>query len=50
MAPIEVMKLKDQLYDLFGNSFIRYSILPCGVPLFFVKNNDGSMLIGIDFQ
>ena len=50
MAPTELKELKDQLQELLDKGFIRPSILPWGVPVLFVKKNNGSMWMCIDYR
>ena len=48
MAPIE-LKLKEQLKELLNVGFIRPSAPPWGAPVLFVKKEDGSMRLCIDY-
>nr|GFB96096.1 putative reverse transcriptase domain-containing protein [Tanacetum cinerariifolium] len=50
MAPVELKELKEQLQDMLENGFIRPSVLPWGTPVLFVKKNDGSMRLCIDYR
>nr|GFA97653.1 putative reverse transcriptase domain-containing protein [Tanacetum cinerariifolium] len=50
MAPIELKELKDQLQELLERGFIRPSVSPWGAPVLFVKKNDGSMRLCIDYR
>nr|GFC86570.1 retrotransposon protein [Tanacetum cinerariifolium] len=50
MAPIELKELKDQLQELLERGFIRPSVSPWGAPVLFVKKNDGSMRLCIDYH
>nr|GEV92487.1 reverse transcriptase [Tanacetum cinerariifolium] len=50
MAPVELKKLKDQLQELLERGFIRPSVSPWGAPVLFVKKNDGSMRLCIDYR
>lgn len=50
MDPVELKKLKDQLKYLLDKGFIRPSVLPCDVPVLFVRNKDGSLRMCIDYQ
>nr|GFA73916.1 putative reverse transcriptase domain-containing protein [Tanacetum cinerariifolium] len=50
MAPIELKELKDQLQELLERGFIRPSVSPLGAPVLFVKKNDGSMRLCIDYH
>ncbi|XP_070003411.1 uncharacterized protein [Nicotiana sylvestris] len=50
MAPPELKELKDQLQELLDKSFIRPSVSPWGAHVLFVKKNDGSMRMCIDYR
>ncbi|KAA0057117.1 ty3-gypsy retrotransposon protein [Cucumis melo var. makuwa] len=50
MAPAELKELKVQLQELLDKGFIRPSVSPWGVPVLFVKKNDGSMRLCIDYR
>nr|GEV73794.1 putative reverse transcriptase domain-containing protein [Tanacetum cinerariifolium] len=50
LAPSEMKELSDQLKELFEKGFIRPSSSPWGAPVLFVKNNDGSFRMCIDYQ
>ncbi|KAA0063829.1 ty3-gypsy retrotransposon protein [Cucumis melo var. makuwa] len=50
MAPTELKELKVQLQELLDKSFIRPSVSPWGVPVFFLKKKDGSMRLCIDYR
>ncbi|OMO58913.1 reverse transcriptase [Corchorus capsularis] len=50
MAPTELKELKEQLQELLDNGFIRPSVSPWGAPVLFVKKNDGSMRLCIDYR
>ncbi|WRX30363.1 hypothetical protein QQP08_022850 [Theobroma cacao] len=50
MAPAELKKLKVQLQDLMDKGFIRPSISPWGAPVLFVKKNDGTFRLCIDYR
>ena len=47
MAP---EKLKEQLQKLLDKGFIRPSVSPWGAPVLFVKKEDGSMQLCIDYR
>ncbi|XP_070031902.1 uncharacterized protein [Nicotiana tomentosiformis] len=47
IAPVE---LKEQLQELLDRGFIRPSVSLWGAPVFFVKKNNGSMCICIDYR
>ena len=42
--------MKEQLKDLLDKGFIRTSISPLGAPVLFVKKNDGSLRMCIDYR
>ena len=50
MAPLELKELKIQLQELLDKGFIRPSVSPWGAPILFVKKNDGSMKLYIDYR
>ena len=50
MAPAKLGELKLQLQELLKKGFIRPSISPWGAPVLFVKKNDGSLRIYIDYR
>ena len=50
MASSKLKELKEQLQDLLDKGFIRPCISPWGAPVLFVKKNDGSMRMYIDYQ
>ncbi|KAA0042480.1 pol protein [Cucumis melo var. makuwa] len=50
MAPAELKELKVQLQELLDKGFIRPSVSPWGAPVLFVKKNDGSMRLCIDYR
>ena len=47
---MELKELKIQLQKLLDKGFIRPSISPWGAPILFVKKNDGSMRLCIDYR
>ena len=49
MAPTKLKELKEQLEELLDKGFIRPSVLPWGAPVLFVKKEDGSMRLCIDY-
>ena len=49
MAPTKLKELKEQLEELLDKGFIRSSVLPWGAPVLFVKKEDGSMRLCIDY-
>ncbi|XP_048624125.1 uncharacterized protein LOC125592769 [Brassica napus] len=50
MAPTELAELKKQLEDLMEKGFIKPSSSQWGAPVLFVKKNDGSMRLCIDYR
>jgi len=50
MAPIELTKLKTQLDKLAHKGLIRPSISPWGALVLFVKKNDGTPWLCIDYR
>jgi hypothetical protein len=50
MAPLELRKLKEQMQELLDRGFIRPSVSPWGSPVLFVKKNDGSMRLCINYK
>nr|GEW05245.1 putative reverse transcriptase domain-containing protein [Tanacetum cinerariifolium] len=50
LAPFEMKELSEQLQELSDKGFIRPSSSPWGAPIFFVKKNDGSFRMCIDYR
>ena len=50
MVSAELKELKTQLQDLIDKGFIRPSVSPWGAPILFVKKNDGTMRLCIDYR
>ena len=50
MAPVELKELKLQLQELLEKRFIRPSVSPWGAPVLFVKKNDGTLRLCIDYR
>ena len=50
MALTELKELKKQLSELQAMGFIRPSFSPWGAPVLFVKKNDGSMRLCVDYR
>ena len=50
MAPLELKELKVQLQDLVDRGFIRSSASPWRAPVLFVKKNDGSLRLYVDYR
>ena len=50
MTPMKLRELQTQLQELLDKGFIRPSMSPWGAPVLFVKKNDGSMRLCIDYR
>ncbi|KAI3505229.1 hypothetical protein L1887_27219 [Cichorium endivia] len=50
LAPLEMLELSIQLRELLDRRFIRPSCSPWGAPILFVKKNDGSNRMCIDYR
>nr|GEX62680.1 reverse transcriptase domain-containing protein [Tanacetum cinerariifolium] len=50
LAPSELKELSDQLKELSENGFIRPRSSPWGAPVLFVKKEDGSFCMCIDYR
>ena len=50
MTPMELKELKIQIQELLDKGFIRPSVSPWGAPVLFVKKNNGSMRLCIDYR
>ena len=50
MAPMELKELKEQLVELLDKRFVCPSALPWGARVLFVKKNDGSIRLCIDYH
>ena len=50
MAPLELKELKVQMEELMSKGFVRPSTSPWGAPVLFVKKNDGSLRLCIDYR
>nr|GFA75833.1 hypothetical protein [Tanacetum cinerariifolium] len=50
LAPSEMKELAEQLKELSDKGFIRPSSSPWGAPVLFVKKNDGSFRMCIDYR
>ena len=50
MAPLELKELKVQMEELVSKVFVRPSTSPWGAPILFVKKNDGSLRLCIDYR
>ncbi|XP_070044980.1 uncharacterized protein [Nicotiana tomentosiformis] len=47
---VPLKELKEQLHELLNKGFIRPSVSPWGAPIQFVKKNDGTMWMCIDYR
>ncbi|XP_050920327.1 uncharacterized protein LOC127137965 [Lathyrus oleraceus] len=50
MSPSEMAELKKQLDKMLEKEFIRPSVSPWGAPVLFVKKNDGSSRLCVDYR
>ncbi|GJY21838.1 putative reverse transcriptase domain-containing protein [Tanacetum coccineum] len=50
LALLEIQELSNQLQELADRGFIRPSTSPYGAPVLFVKKEDGSFIMCIDYQ
>lgn len=50
LAPTEMQELSTQMQELLDKGFIRPSSSPWGAPILFVKKNDGSYRMCIDYR
>ena len=50
MAPLELKELKVQMEELVSKGFVRPSTSPWRAPVLFVKKNDGSLRLCIDYR
>ncbi|GKE95822.1 putative reverse transcriptase domain-containing protein [Tanacetum coccineum] len=50
LTPSEMKELSEQLKELSDKGFLRPSSLPWGAPVLFVKKNDGSFRMCIDYR
>ena len=50
MSTPELLELKLQLQELMDEKYIRPRLFPWGAPMFFVKKNDGTLLMCIDYR
>ena len=50
MAPLELKELKVQIEELVSKGFVRLSTSPWGAFVLFVKKNDGSLRLCIDYK
>nr|GEU67041.1 putative reverse transcriptase domain-containing protein [Tanacetum cinerariifolium] len=50
LAPLVMQELSDQLQELADRGFIRPSTSPWGAPILFIKKNDGSFRMCINYR
>ena len=50
MAPAELKELKVQMEEMVNKGFVKPGTSPWGAPVLFVKKNDGSMRLCIDYR
>ena len=50
MAPVELQELRVQLQKLLDKGFIRPSTSPWGAPVLFVKKEDKTLRLCIDYR
>ncbi|TYK03718.1 RNA-directed DNA polymerase-like protein [Cucumis melo var. makuwa] len=50
MAPSEFKELKTLLQELVGKGYVRRSVSPSGPLVLFVKKNDNTLRLGIDYR
>ena len=50
MTLSELYELKRQIQDLLDKGFIKLSVSPWGAPVLFVKKNDGTLRMCIDYR
>ena len=50
MAPLELKELKVQMEELVSKGFVKPSTSPWGASVLFVKKNDGSLRLCIDYR
>ena len=50
MTPLELKELKVQMEDLVNKGFVRLSTSPWGAPVLFLKKNDGSLRLCINYR
>lgn len=49
MSTLELMELKLQVQEFMDKKYIRSSVSPWGVPIFFVNKKDGTLILCIDY-
>ena len=50
MSTPKMLELKMQLQELLEKKYIKPSVSPCGAPILFVKNKDGTLRLCIDYR
>lgn len=50
MTTIELMELQIQLQDMLDKKLIQLNVSPWGAPVLFVRKNDGTMRLCIDYR
>jgi len=50
MTTLELVELKLQLKEIIDKGYIRPSVLPCGATMLFVKKNDDTLKLCIDYK
>ena len=50
MAPLELKEFNVQMEELVSKGFVRSNTSPWGAPVLFVKKNDGSLRLRIDYR
>jgi hypothetical protein len=50
IVPAELKKLNEHIQDFLDKVFIRISVSLWGTPVLFVKKNDGSIKMCIDYR
>ena len=50
MITPKLLELKLQMHELMDKKYIRPSVSPWGAPIVFIKNNDGTLQLCIDYR
>ncbi|XP_073139103.1 uncharacterized protein [Henckelia pumila] len=50
LAPTKMNELKEKIQELLDKGFIRPNFSPWGAPVLFVKKNDGSLRLCVDYR
>ena len=50
MSTPKMLELKMQLQELLEKKYIRLSVSPWGAPVLFVRKNDGTLILCIDYR